>query len=88
MYKRVAQKVRPIPGKLKPFTPTGKLTHERLEALKIDENQFLWPEEKLLVVNLLMLQEGALAWTKAERGSFDTQYFDPIHIPTVPLKLL
>ena len=107
-YKRVAQKVRPVPGVLpkefriirrrhpnpladlpkiptnpRPFEPTGRLTQERIEALKIDEDTFLWPEEKLLVVNLLMLQEGALAWTEQERGTFDAKYFDPIRIPTV-----
>ena len=28
------------------FEPCGKLTKERLDALKIDRNDFLWPEEK------------------------------------------
>ena len=72
-----------IPTNPRPFEPTGRLTQERIEALRIDDNDFLWPEEKLLVVNLLMLQEGALAWTEQERGTFDAKYFDPIRIPTV-----
>lgn len=108
-YKRVAQKVRPVPGVLpeefrivrkrhpdplkdmpkvpttpRRFEPTGRLTKERLEDLKIDENKFLWPEEGRLLVNVLMNQEQALAWTEDERGTFSREYFEPIRIPTVP----
>lgn len=44
-----------------PFKPTGKLTKERLEALDLDPDGFLWPQEKMLVVNLLMAQQGVFA---------------------------
>lgn len=71
----------PIPTKPTPFIPTPKLTQERLDALGINENKFLWPEECALVINLLMNQEKALAWTEDERGAFDPKYFDPVRIP-------
>lgn len=105
-YKKVAQKVRPVPGVLpeefrivrrkhpdplrtmlpvptqpRPFVPTRKLTKERIDALGIDKNEFLWPEEQALVVNLVMNQEDALAWTEDERGAFTSEYFDPVRIP-------
>ena len=40
-----------------PFRPVGRLTSERLDALDLDPDGFLWPEEKRLVANLIMAQE-------------------------------
>ena len=107
-YKKVSQKVRPVPTDLPeeyrivrrrhpdplkgmpelpkrpvPFEPTGKLDEERIESLELNPDGFLWPEEENLVINLMMLQEGAFAWTEGERGTFDPLYFDPVRIPTV-----
>lgn len=67
-----------------PFTPTGRLTEERYRELNIDPDNFLWPEEHKLVVNLLMLQNQALAWDESERGCLSPSYFDPVLIPTIP----
>lgn len=102
-YKKVANKVRPVPGILPeefrivrrrppdplkgltkvprvplPIRPTGKLTQERIDELDIDPSGFLTPDEKKLVVNVIMMQEKALAWDETERGTLDPKYFDPI----------
>ena len=67
-----------------PFKPVGKLMKERVEALSLNPDEFLWPDEEKLVMNLLMLQEGMFAWTELERGTFDLWYFNPVHIPMIP----
>ncbi|KAJ3988869.1 hypothetical protein F5890DRAFT_1570793 [Lentinula detonsa] len=66
-----------------PFTPGVRLTQERMDAMGIFENKFLWPEEQLLAAHVLMNNEMALAWNEAEKGSFREDYFPPAKIPMI-----
>ena len=43
----------------------------------------MWPEEVKLAAHVLKINENALAWTEAERGSFRDDYFAPVKIPTI-----
>ena len=43
---------------------------------------FMWEEENL-VFEVLVKNEGALAWEDAERGRFREDYFDPVVILTI-----
>ena len=56
---------------------------ERWEAFGWRRTGFLWEEEEKLVFEVLMKNEGALAWEDAERGRFREDYFDPVIIPTI-----
>jgi len=107
-YKKVANKVRPVPTTLPehyrvvrrrpedplltlsplpthppPFTPGDRLTDERVADLQLDKSGFLWPEELLLLLHILKVNELALAWTEAEKGRFKNEYFSPVVIPTI-----
>ena len=66
------------------FTPTSKLTKERMEAMKINEGGFLWPEEEKLFQHIFCLNENVLAFEESDRGTFREDYFSPYIIPTVP----
>jgi hypothetical protein len=73
-----------LPRKPVDFLPTGRYTAERKEIIdKIHEENFLWPEERKLMHNFMMLQEKAFAWDDNERGSFRQDFFPPVEIPTV-----
>ena len=107
-YKRVDQKVRPVPGvfpenikvrRIIPedpllslpqlpiippdFSPTTKLTAERMDDLKIHMNDFLWPEEVKLFQHIFVLNERSLAFHQSERGTFREDYFSPYIYPIV-----
>ena len=66
------------------FTPTKKITNERLKILKINEKGFLSTEEEKLFIHIMVLNEDAIAFEDAERGTFKESYFSPYIIPTVP----
>jgi len=66
------------------FTPTQKITDERMKILKINENGFLSSEEEKLFRHIMVLNEDAIAFEDAERGTFKESYFSPYIIPTVP----
>ena len=69
------------------FVPTGRYTQERRDDLdKVHEGNFLWPEERKLMHNLMTKQEKAFAWDDTERGSFREDFFPPVIIPTVEHK--
>jgi hypothetical protein len=59
-----------------------RLTKERWEQLKVDRD-FLTEEEVKLAFEILVRNEGAIAWEDSERGTFRQDYFEPITIPTV-----
>lgn len=65
------------------FTPTKKLTQENIEALGILYSEFLWMEEKNLVLHCLANNEKALAWDELEKGKIREDYFEPVKIPTI-----
>jgi hypothetical protein len=60
-----------------------RLTQERLDDLKLNKFDFLWPEEVKLASFVLKTNECALAWTDDERGRFRDEYFNPVKIPTI-----
>lgn len=69
------------------FVPTGRYTQERMEIIEEVHNEdFLWPEERKAMHNLMMHQNEAFAWDDTERGSFKPEYFPPVDMPVVPHK--
>lgn len=67
-----------------PFVPGLRLTQARLDAIRIDDNEFLWPMEKKIAKMVLSNNEAGLAWTEAEQGRFRDDYFTRARIATVP----
>ena len=65
------------------FSPTTKLTQERLDSLELDKSELLWPEEIKLFQQILLLNEEALAFEDEDRGTLKEAYFSPYKIPTV-----
>jgi len=57
------------------------LTHARIEELGLLMNEFLWPEERELVAQVLQVNERGLAWEETEKGRFQDEYFSPVKIP-------
>ena len=70
---------------ISPYPPAFQLgiciTSERMEELGLWKNRFLWPEEKQLVTQVLLLNEKGLAWEKTEKERFRDDYFSPVKIP-------
>ena len=65
------------------FTPGERLSQERLDKLRLNCNNFLWPKELKLVQHVLKVNERTLAWTDAEKGWFKDEYFAPVKIPVI-----
>jgi hypothetical protein len=66
------------------FTPGDRYTQTRHDKMKINPDGFLTPDEEKLGHFVVKAQETAFAWDESEKGEFNTEYFPPIHIPTVP----
>ena len=66
------------------FTPGTRYTQERHNKYNINPDKFLWTEEEKLGHFLIKAQEAAFAWDESEKGQFNTDYFPPIQIPTIP----
>jgi len=73
----------PLPTHPPDFMPGERLTQECLDKLALNPDNFLWLEEVKLFQHILKLNESALVWTEAERGSFSDAYFSPIKIPVI-----
>jgi hypothetical protein len=65
------------------FEPGARYTRERMEAMPVNKDGFLWPEEVKLVHYLIREHKYAFAWNENEKGKFSDEYFDPVVIPTV-----
>lgn len=75
----------PVPTHPTPFVPTGRYTAERAAIIeKNHEGHGLWPDEMLLIHNVLMAQEAAFAWNESEKGRFREDFFPPVEFPTIP----
>ena len=73
--------LKPVPDD---FVPKGRYTQERMEKMdKVHEGDFLWPEEKKIIHNLVANQNEAFAWEDSERGRFKQEYFPDIEIPVI-----
>jgi hypothetical protein len=66
------------------FKPNLHMTQERMDLIDVNKIGFLWPEEEKLFHQVMLLNEGALAFEETERGTFSNSYFSPYIIPTVP----
>jgi len=52
--------------------------------LNVNTKGFLLPEEEKLFKHIMILDEDAIAFEDAERGTLKESYFDPYIIPTIP----
>lgn len=69
------------------FVPKGRYTQERMEALdKVHDGDFLWPDERKVMHDMIANQNEAFAWEDSERGTFRKDFFPPVEIPVVPHK--
>ena len=71
-----------------PFSPpefkeNGRLTAERLEAMDINPDKFLWPEEEKLFSHILQIHQNAFVFEDRQRGTFREDYFSPYIIPVI-----
>ena len=76
------QNLRSLPTHPPEFSPTGRFTQERRNAMDLGKD-FLTPEEVKIAEWIVCTHNSAFAWTDEERGSFDPQYFAPIEIPHI-----
>ena len=65
------------------FTPTKRITQERMDKLAIDDNPELTNEEKCLLKHVLAINGRSIAFTENERGTFRRDYFSDYQIPVV-----
>jgi hypothetical protein len=73
-----------LPTNPQKFVPNSHMTEERMKILNINSTGFLWPEEEKLFQQVMILNQGALAFEEVDRGTFSESYFSPYIIPTVP----
>jgi len=66
------------------FIPTTKFTQELMDGLEINTTGFLSSEEEKLFEHVMAINEEALCFAEADRGTFKESYFSPYIIPTVP----
>jgi hypothetical protein len=66
------------------FEPSARLTNERLQLLELNTDGYLTDEEEKLFAHIMKLNQDALAFEDAERGTFKDSYFSPYKIPTIP----
>ncbi len=74
----------PLTSRPPEFTPTAKITQERMKELNVNATGFLWPEEEKLFKHVMKLNENGIAFEDVERGTLKESYFSPYIIPTVP----
>ena len=65
------------------FTPSPKVTSERMSELAIDTHDELLPEERKLLQHVILLNERSIAFDEQERGTFRRDYFSDYKIPTI-----
>lgn len=66
------------------FSPSERLTQERLDALNINADGMLWPEEVKLFQYIFKTHDKTLAFEENHRGTFREDYFSPYIIPVIP----
>ena len=66
------------------FTPTHKITEERLALINFGPTGWLSEEELKLMKHLITLRQGALAFSEGERGLLKHSYGQPYTIPVIP----
>ena len=63
--------------------PTQKLTRDQLNILKINDGNFLWPEEEKLFIMVFTNNQKVLAFEDSERGTLSHNYFSDYIMPVV-----
>jgi hypothetical protein len=66
------------------FTPSERLSEERMKELDVNPDNFLWPEEEKLFQHILKLNEVTLPYEEKDRGTLEKEYFSDYIMPTVP----
>ena len=66
------------------FEPTKRLTHERMEGLKINQDNFLWAEEEKLFQQIVRCNDLTLAFEEKDRGTLKREYFSDYIMATIP----
>ncbi|VDC04048.1 unnamed protein product [Peniophora sp. CBMAI 1063] len=70
-----------------PFEPRGRYTEERKAVIdRLMGEDFLLPDERAVMHEMMRQQEAGFAWDDSERGTFRTDFFPPVQIPVVPHK--
>ncbi|EKM50403.1 uncharacterized protein PHACADRAFT_178145 [Phanerochaete carnosa HHB-10118-sp] len=66
------------------FTPDGgQLSQENLEAMNINPDGFIWPEEENLFCTLLQTHQNHFVFEDSQRDTFREDYFSSYIIPVV-----
>ena len=66
------------------FVPMGRYTEERKTGMdKVHQGDFLWPEEKKVIHDMIAKQNEAFAWDDSERGKFHEDMFPPVKMPVI-----
>ena len=71
-----------LPYKPPRFTPTARITAERMDELAIDKHEELLLEERKLQ-HVIQINERSIAFDENERGTFRRDYFSDYIIPTI-----
>jgi hypothetical protein len=66
------------------FTPSEKITTERIEGLNFGSEGWLSEEEFHLLADVVKLREKVLAFGPEERGLLKREIGQPYKIPTIP----
>ncbi|KAE8221274.1 hypothetical protein CF319_g5338 [Tilletia indica] len=67
-----------------PFTPTDKLTLERMSTLNFGPPGFINTEERNLFLHILKLRELAIAFSASDRRKLNPALADPYKMQTIP----
>ena len=65
------------------FTPGVCIGFEELKIFKVNEDNFLWPEEVKLVHHIIKTNELVFAFNESQRGTFSEDYFSDYIMPVV-----
>jgi hypothetical protein len=55
-----------LPTNPQKFVPNSHMTEERMKILNINSTGFLWPEEEKLFQQVMILNQGALAFEEVD----------------------
>ena len=76
-----------LPKHPEPFRPSGRYTLERKTYIdNAHPGDFLWPVERDLMHQFMMIHQDGFAWDDSERGHFKEEFFPPVEMPTVAHK--
>jgi len=72
-----------IPPNPPDFVPTPHMTQDRMDTFRLDDNDFLWPQEKKLLKHIAATHEQVFAYNQSERRRFRSDYFPPVKFPVI-----